>query len=144
MLTTKTSAMKVLLDTNILLYAMDNSSKYNKVFIGILENPAYELYVSTKNISELIAVCSKLEIDKKIVLQYINDTILNICSLLFPNKQSTKVFLQIIENKQIKGNKVYDMEIASILIVNKIDRIATFNHKDFKEISEVTILEECF
>ncbi len=51
--------MKILLDTNVLLYAMDRSSKYHKISISILENTEYKLFVSTKNIAEMFAVCSK-------------------------------------------------------------------------------------
>ncbi len=135
--------MKILLDTNVLLYAMDRSSKYHKISISILENTEYKLFVSTKNIAEMFAVCSKKNISKQIVFKFINKTILQICTLLYPDNRSFEKFIQIISEKNIKGNKVYDMEIASISIVNRLDAIATFNHKDFKIINEISILNEC-
>ncbi len=68
---------------------------------------------------------------------------LEICTLLYPDSKSFEKFKQIISDNNIIGNKVYDMEIASIIITNKLDAIATFNHKDFKNLSEITILEDC-
>ena len=133
---------KILLDTNLLLYSMDANSKFYEISTNILENEAYDLFVSTKNIAELLAVNSKLKIDKSITLSFINE-ILDISTLLYPTKHSFDIFLQIISNYSIKGNKVYDMEIVSIMLANKLDTIATFNHKDFREISEIQILNEC-
>ena len=68
---------------------------------------------------------------------------LEICTLLYPDSKSFEKFKQIISDNNIIGNKVYDMEIASISIVNRLDTIATFNHKDFKIINEISILNEC-
>ncbi len=63
--------MKILLDSNVLLYAMDKNSKYHKISINIIENKNYQLFVSTKNISEILAVSSKIKIDKSLVLKFI-------------------------------------------------------------------------
>lgn len=131
--------MKVLIDTNVLLYAMDKSSAFNKISVEILENTNYELFVSTKNISELIAVCTKQNIDRQIILAYIEE----IATLLYPNKQSFDKFLKIITENEIKGNAVYDMEIVAIAQTNAVNQIATFNHKDFRNINNITILPEC-
>ena len=135
--------MKILLDSNILLYAMDKKSKYHTISINILENKKYELFVSTKNIAEILAVSSKIKIDKTLVLNFIDNIIFKVSNLIYPNKESFNQFLKIIKNYNIKGNQVYDMEIASIMLVNGINTIATFNHKDFREISEIEILEDC-
>ena len=135
--------MKILIDTNVLLYAMDISSKYHEVSVRILENEKYELFISLKNISELISVNSKKEVNKKITLDFITETILEISELIFPNENSFAEFLKIISKYEIKGNKVYDMEIVSIMLAHGIGTIATFNHKDFQEIDKINILEEC-
>ncbi len=129
--------MKVLLDTNILIYAIDQNSKYYKISINILKNMRYELFVSTKNIAELLSVTSKMGIDKNIILEYIDETVLDISKVLYPNEFSFKEFIQIISEYNIKGNKVYDMEIVSIMLANKIDTIATFNRKDFENIKNI-------
>ncbi len=135
--------MKILIDTNVLLYAMDKSSKYHEVSVSILENEEYELFTSLKNISELISVNSKIGIDKKITLDFITETILEISELIFSSKTSFDIFLQIISDYNVRGNKVYDMEIVSIMSANGIGTLATFNHKDFREIDKIKILEEC-
>ena len=135
--------MKILLDSNVLLYAMDKKSKYHTISINILENKKYELFVSTKNIAEILAVSSKIKIDKNLVLNFIDNIIFKVSNLIYPNKESFNQFLKIIKTYNIKGNQVYDMEIASIMLANGINTIATFNHKDFREINEIEILKDC-
>ncbi len=135
--------MKVLLDSNVLLYAMDKSSKYHTASIDILENKTYELFVSTKNIAEVFAVCSKINIDKILVLKFLENIVFKIATLIYPDKESFSNFIKIIKKYNIKGNQVYDMEIASIMLSNGINTIATFNHKDFNEISDIEILKDC-
>jgi predicted nucleic acid-binding protein len=100
--------------------------------------------VSTKNISEILAVGSKIKIDKSLVLKFIETIVFEVSNLIYPNKESFNQFLKIIKKYNIKGNQVYDMEIASIMLANNINTIATFNHKDFAEIDEIEILEDCF
>jgi predicted nucleic acid-binding protein len=136
--------MKILIDTNILLYALDNQSKFYKKSRDILENKNYRLYISTKNIAEVFAVSSKLGIDKSYILSYLTEDILPVSTLIYPNRNSFQIFLKIISDHDVKGNKVFDMEIASIMLANKIFTIASFNYKDFENIPEITILKECF
>ncbi len=61
----------------------------------------------------------------------------------FTINESFNHFIEIIKQYNIKGTQVYDMEIALIMLTNGINTIATFNHKDFKEIAEIEILKDC-
>ncbi len=135
--------MKILIDTNILLYALDSHSKFYKTSRDILENKNYRLYISTKNIAEVFAVSSKMGLDKSHIISYLTEDILPVCTLIYPNRKSFQVFLKIISDYEIKGNKVFDMEIASMLLANKIYMPASFNYKDFENIKEINILDEC-
>ena len=56
----------VLIDSNILIYALDSDSIYHQQSINILMNKELELYICTKNISEYFSVCSKLKIEDSI------------------------------------------------------------------------------
>ncbi len=136
--------MKILLDSNVLLYAIDKQSKYHTISIDILENKNYELFVSTKNIAEVLSVCSKIGVSKDLILRFMDNIVFKVATLIYPNEHSFKHFIEIIRKYNIKGNQVYDMEIASIMLANNINTIATFNHKDFKEINEIEILKDCF
>jgi len=42
---------KILVDTNVFIYAFDESSQFHKKTVAILENEENELFTTTKNIS---------------------------------------------------------------------------------------------
>ena len=50
---------KVLLDTNILIYSIDEESKYFQQAHSLFLNPHLELYTTAKNISEFLAVVTR-------------------------------------------------------------------------------------
>ncbi|MBK9334194.1 MAG: type II toxin-antitoxin system VapC family toxin [Ignavibacteria bacterium] len=129
---------KVLIDTNIFIYDLDRASSFHKQAKQIVEDPRVELYTTSKNISEFFAVCSKLGIKSKLAFDYFDDIILN-TTILFPDYKSLNIFKKLLKDNNAKGNKVYDIEIVSIMLNNNINQIATLNTKDFKTINEVEI-----
>lgn len=132
--------INVLLDTNVLIYAMDEGSVYQKVANTILLNPDYNLFITTKNISEFFAVTSKHKIDLQLCSSFYAEVKANV-NILFPTLTSLLIFERLIQQYQPKGNVVFDIEIVSIMLDNGINQIATFNQKDFIAISEVQILK---
>lgn len=55
----------VLVDTNMLIYAMDKSSIHHDRASEVLLDRNHNLFTTTKNISEFFAVSSKLKIPLK-------------------------------------------------------------------------------
>ena len=47
----------------------------------------------------------------------------------------------LIQKYLPKGNQVYDIEIASMMLANDIKRIATVNTKDFINVTEIEIVD---
>lgn len=60
--------------------------------------------------------------------------------IIYPENESLAIFKKLFNKYRPKGNKVYDIEIASIMLANKIKKIATFNKTDFADIKEVEII----
>ncbi|MBV6477577.1 MAG: hypothetical protein HGGPFJEG_00316 [Ignavibacteria bacterium] len=50
---------KILLDTNVLVYSIDKNSIHHKKAFELVNNFEYDLYTSSKNISEFLAVMSR-------------------------------------------------------------------------------------
>jgi len=121
----------VLIDTNVLIYALDSNSIYYHQSIKILMNNDLELYVTTKNISEYFSVCSKLKIDETIIWKFYEELKLNTI-LLFPDNKSIYLLEHLLKKYKPTGNRIYDLEIFSIMISHGIEEIATFNLDDFK------------
>ncbi len=127
---------KVLIDTNIFIYAMDNSSAYHEAATGLLTNNHHTLFTTAKNISEFFAVTSKLKINLADCLAFYHEIRIN-CHILFPSEKSLQIFKELLEKYQPTGNKVFDVEIISIMMAHKINHIATFNQKDFITVKEI-------
>ena len=129
----------VLLDTNILIYAYDSASPYHAQAVAVLMNAAYDLFTTTKNISEYFAVLSKQNQPFNQVWTFYEDLKKN-TQILFPTPTSLAQFEQLIQKYQPRGNKVFDIEITSIALGNSINTIATVNTKDFDSLSEIKVL----
>ena len=119
---------------------MDKKSIYRQSAQSILLNPNHNLFITSKNISEFFAVTSKQKIDSKTSWNSYHE-IKTVAKILFPNENSLSIFEKLIQQYQPKGNQVYDIEIVSIVLDNGINKVATFNKKDFINISEIQILE---
>lgn len=130
---------KLLIDTNVFIYDIDRSSKYHKPANEIL-NSDKELYTTTKNISEYFAVLTKLEISFDKIWRYYLDIKRNV-NILYPGKKSLVLFEELIEKYQPKGNRIYDIEIVSVMTSYKIPLLGTFYLKDFTHIDEIDIYE---
>lgn len=134
---------KIVIDTNILIYAIDNNSPHQSKSQAIINNQAYELYITSKNISEFYAVATR----GTNPLVSVKDTIRvikhyrAIMDVLYPDENSSKELDNLIQKYQPRGLKVHDFEIAAIAISNGITQLATFNVADFKKIKEIDIVE---
>jgi len=131
---------KVGIDTNIFIYTLDKSSTFHEKCYNFLKDNENDLYTTTKNISEYIAVCTKIGIDSEIMYGMYNE-IMNNVTILYPTRDSLNTFEQLIKKYQPKGNKVYDVEIVSVLKSNNVNIIATVNIDDFKNISEIKLID---
>jgi predicted nucleic acid-binding protein len=132
----------ILLDTNVLVYAIDKDSKYHLWSKNFFENEKFVLYITSKNVFEFLSVVTK---SSNIPLS-LEEALLSIkiicsnCLILYPDYTSTQTCMDLILENNIKGLKVHDCEIASIAITNKIRRIATVNKNDFSCFSDLEIV----
>ena len=88
---------KLMLDTNVLIYGMDAQSIYHTSATALLTDPAYELFISTKVVSEFFAVCSKLKVATTDALNFYHELQKNI-EILYPNALSLSHFESLIQS----------------------------------------------
>lgn len=131
---------KVGVDTNVFIYSLNRSSIYHEQCLNFLHDIQNQLFTTTKNISEYWAVCNKLEIDGVIVDGFYQDIKKN-THICYPTEASLLQLEQLRQKYQPKGNRIYDLEVISILIMEGIDTIATINTDDFKMVSEITLMD---
>lgn len=132
---------KLLVDTNILVYSIDEDSKYFKDAQKILLDRSNDLYTTSKNLTEFLVVVTKIpqkSLSSHEALDLVRD-FTNFFTILYPTPSSNALFQEMIEKYNPTGLKIHDFEIASIALNHRIERIATFNKKDFLGIKELEL-----
>lgn len=132
---------KILLDTNIMIYSIDEESKYFTKAQTLISNPNFEFYITSKNLSEFLSVVTRfpqnsLNIDA--ALSIIQD-FQEFTTILYPTKRAFAVFQELLYKYKPTGLKIHDYEIVSIALANQVKIIATFNVKDVKNIQEISL-----
>lgn len=130
---------KLLIDTNIFIYAMNADSQFHSKSVNIL-NLDSQLYTTSLNISEYLSVASKMRIKHKVIWGFFKSIKENI-EILYPNHKSFQIFEKLINRHKPAANHVYDVEIISIMLANGIKEVATFNDKDFTIVEEINIFK---
>jgi predicted nucleic acid-binding protein len=131
---------KLLLDTNVLIYSIDEDSKYFKQAQDIFTKQ-FELYTTSKNISEFLSVITRIPknpLPLEDALLVVEDFI-NVMAILYPDEESFIIFQSLLRKYKPLGLKIHDYEILSIGLANQVNTIATFNEKDFKEVKEIKL-----
>lgn len=134
--------IKAVVDTNVFVYAIDRDSKYHHWSQSILNSNKYDLYTTSKNLSELLSVLSSskgFNLSIKEAVAYVHKITKSI-RILFPDHISLNEFFNICVKYSFKGVFVHDLEIAAITLSNDIDTIITKNAKDFKNIKGLQVV----
>jgi predicted nucleic acid-binding protein len=129
--------IKLVLDTNALIYGINEDSEFFERVRGVLEDRQYSFFITTKTISEFVSVLSKL--DRYDVIENELPSILENYTIIYPNKKSTRIFQDLIKKYRPIGNRVFDIEIVSIMLSKKLKNIFTFNTRDFISIEEINV-----
>lgn len=134
---------KILVDSNILVYGIDEDSTFFKRARKILEQETDQLVTTSKNLIEFLTV-----ITKSSGYNLNNDTALEIAEeiirgfdIIYPTQESVAIFLDLMNRYQPKGLKIHDFEIISTGLAHGVHEVATFNTKDFKSVKEITLVE---
>lgn len=134
---------KVLVDTNILIYGIDEDSAFYKRARKILGQENNQLVTTSKNLIEFLAVTTKssgYNLSNETALVIIEEIIQGI-EIVYPTQESMAIFLDLMNRYQPKGLKVHDFEIISIGLAHGVQEVATFNTKDFKSVKEISLSE---
>jgi predicted nucleic acid-binding protein len=129
---------KVLVDTNVLIYAKDSSSIYHLPSLTFLEG-GDELYTTSKNLNEYYSVVTRGEsplLTPQEALQDLEEFVSRF-EVLYPTEASRQKLFDLVLQRSLKGLKIHDLEIASVAIVNGIRLLATFNSSDFNSIDAI-------
>ncbi len=128
----------ILIDTNILVYQLNADSEFYLFSKTIIEDNLGHIFVCQKSIAEWAAVLSK-EGRYDIIEQEFNKIIQKF-KIIYTDDFSLGILYELLKKYKPSGNRVYDFEIVSVMIANKIKKIVTINVDDFKKIEEIEVI----
>lgn len=145
-----TTSETALLDTNVLVYAADESSPFHEVSKGLRDRGLegrISLCIFPQILSEFYAIIT----DSKRVSNPRNqeeavgeiEKYLNAKHLLkfYPEPDVVDIMLELLRRYDIRRQEVFDAQLVAAMLSNGITRIYTFNRDHFSKFSEIEVLE---
>ncbi len=132
----------VVVDTNVLIYAIDADSKFHKRALKIILDPTIQLFTTSKNISEFLVVLTRNKDRSFSTHEYLEalNSLLTDVNVLYSNPTTFNTFQDLIVKYNPRVLWIHDVEIASIAIAYGIPTIVTNNVSNFKRIEEIEVL----
>lgn len=133
----------ILLDSNILIYAINiDSPKNSKAQAFIIEN-IKNLCVAHQNIFEALRILTHPKFPNPMTSTAAIEAISTISDYLItisPNYETKFVALELIKKYEITSNKIFDAYLASTMLTNEVTMIASDNEKDLSTFKEIKVL----
>jgi len=134
---------KILIDTNMLVYGIDEDSTFFRRSRKLLDQENDQLVTTSKNWVESLAVTTKssgYNLSNDTALAIIKEIIQGI-EIVYPTQESLAIILDLMNRYHPKGLKVHDFEIISVGLAHGVHKVATFNTRDFKSVKEISLAE---
>lgn len=133
----------MIIDSNILIYAINADSPKNKKAQEFLRDNLKDLAVTHQNILETIRVLTHQKFSKpmglKLALTAIQ-AIVQSCRIISPTQTTYYLWLELVNKYQLTGNRIFDAYLVATALSGSVNIIATDNVKDFKKFTELKII----
>lgn len=132
---------KLLVNTDLLIYAIDEDSEFYTRTRQLLYDSGHELFTTSKNVCEFLAVVTRdnpplLSIHQAVKLA---DEIEQNFTVLYPTADSALILRGLLRKYQAAGRQTHDFEIVSIGLSYQIGNLATLSGKYFRGITEIEL-----
>lgn len=138
----------ILFDTNILVYVQNRKSPFyrncltwhNKVLTQEVKG-----YLSSQNLTEFYSIITnKNRVEKPLSANFALAEIKKyqtVFNLIYPSNQTLAILNKLIKKYNIKARKIFDAFLTATMLSNGIDRILTYNYKDFVLFKEIKVMK---
>jgi len=134
---------KIILDSNILVYAFDESVVFHKKAKIILDSDSI-LYITQQSLYEFYRVTTSKLFQKRISITDViaaTEFFRSRITILYPTNETDLILNDLIKKFKPISGKIWDMLIFAQAIENSITVIYTKNIKDFPEESQIKIFD---
>lgn len=132
----------MLIDTNILVYAINKKSPKSRQAQKFLKDNQEDLTLAHQNILETIKVLTQPKFSHPVDLISAIEAVLKITGssqIISPKPGTEFIALELIKRSKLSGNRIFDAYLAATALSNDIDTIATDNVADFKKFKEIKV-----
>lgn len=133
----------IVIDTNLLLYALDKSSVKNAPAREYIQENFNKVAITHQNIFEALRVITHpnnpLQIDSQKVAKDFLAFVMQF-RVISPQIQTTHIALSLIQKYQVRGNEVFDSYLVATALSNRITTIATDNARHMSKYQEIKVV----
>lgn len=133
----------MLVDSNVLIYAINVRSPKNSLAQNFLTKNEQNLHVSHQNILETLRVLTHKKFEHPMNIKDAIEAvegITNGCTIISPDNRTHQVTLKLIERYSLSSNQIFDAYLVATALCNDITTIATDNTKDIGKFAQITVI----
>jgi len=133
----------MLVDSNILVYAINSLSPKHKIAKDFLKNNSREIAVAHQNIFETLRILTHpkfLNPMKPTPAAAVVKVITSKIGIISPNYKTCDLALELIKKYSLSSDLIFDAYLVATALSNSIDTIATDNIRDFKKFAEIKVV----
>ena len=133
----------ILVDSNILVYAINVSSPKHKKAQEFLQKNINSLLIAHQNIFETLRVLTHPKFTHPMKTSDAIEAvwrIAEVCQIICPDYKTHRLAIEVINKYKLKADKIFDAYLIATLFSNGFDIIATDNIRDFQIFSGLQIV----
>ncbi len=133
---------EILLDTNIIVYAINESDTDCERAREYINSNLPKLAIADQSVNEAIRILThtkyKKAVNTRTALQAVR-RISDECTHITPNIETRDTFYELVRKYKITSNDIYDTYLVATALTNAVTHIATNNVSDFKIYEEIKL-----
>lgn len=133
----------MLIDSNIIIYAINISSPKHESAQIFLQEHISKLCVAHQNVLESLRVLTHSAFPNPMNSTDALEAVTQISSMLTilsPEPLTYEIVKTLIDKHQIRSNALYDAYLVATMLTHSVTRIATDNEKDFSVFPNIIIV----
>lgn len=134
----------MLIDSNLLVYAINRSSPKHQAAQAFLVDNSTSLVVAQQNILETFRVLTHSKFASPMTPSAAVQAIKGItsaCRLIHPNRTTLHVAIGLVQKHKLSGDQVFDAYLAATALSGDVTTIATANTRDFVRFDGLRLID---
>ncbi len=138
-----------LVDTNVLVYAINENVKQHKAARSLIEsglNGEIPLCFTPQVFSEFYATVTNPKqvttiLPRQDAISEIEDYFLKgECDLIYIQRSTLYKVIELLKRYPVNAQEIFDLQLVATMLSNNVTRIYSYNNKDFSQYSEIKVL----